>query len=256
MQIELTFLGTGTSSGIPMIGCSCAACMSANIRDNRLRTSALIRVGDKTIVIDAGMDFRQQMLRENVKSIDALLLTHPHMDHIGGIDDLRAFNYFMNRPCDIYCNDITAKVIRHVYSYAFEEKPYPGAPKINLITIENNPFKIGNIDVIPIEGLHAKMKIFGYRIGDLVYITDMNRISEEELDKAKGCKVLVINALRRKPHLSHFTLDQAIEISRTVSPYETYLTHISHQLEPYDVLENLLPENVHSAYDGLKLLIS
>jgi len=185
--------------------------------------------------------------------IDAVLLTHPHIDHIGGIDDLRAFNYFKQGPCDIYCNSSTESVVKKMFSYAFSEHPYPGVPKLNMHVIENHPFSIAGIDVIPIEGLHAKMHVFGYRIGNLAYITDMNSITREELDKVTGCSVLVINALRRKAHLSHFSLEAALEISAASGAKRTYLTHISHQMGKYSELEPQLPEGVHCAYDGLKI---
>lgn len=252
-KVELTFLGTGTSSGVPMVGCDCGVCRSRDPHDRRLRTSALVRTSGMTLVIDCGMDFRYQMLRENIRDIDAVLLTHPHIDHIGGLDDLRAFNYFKQGPCDIYCNSLTEATVRHMFSYAFSDHPYPGVPDLQLHTIGNSEFSVGDVRIMPIEGLHSRMQVFGYRIGNLAYITDMNSISEAEIEKIKGCKVLVINALRRRPHLSHFSLDQALEISSKVEARTTYLTHLSHQMGKYSDIEQLLPEGVHCAYDGLKI---
>ena len=250
---KLTFLGTGTSQGIPMIACGCWVCTSPDSRDKRLRTSALVEHNGSTIVIDAGPDFRQQMLRENVKRIDAILLTHAHKDHIGGLDDVRAFNYFQHRPTDIYAEERVQRVVRKDFDYAFSDNPYPGVPEITLHTIDEHPFRIQDSEIIPIRGLHYKLPVLGFRIGEIAYITDFNHIEEQEIEKIKGVDTLVINALRREHHISHFTLDEALHVSYLVGARQTYLTHVSHQMGRYAQINQELPPNVCFAYDGLKI---
>ncbi len=251
--LKITFLGTGTSQGVPIIACECSVCSSVNPKDKRLRSSVMIEINGKTIVIDAGPDFRYQMLRNNVKRIDAVLLTHGHKDHTGGLDDVRAFNYFMKKPVDIYSTIEVQKVIRNDYLYAFALERYPGVPEFELHTITNKKFEIEGIQILPIKAMHYQMPVFGYRIGDFTYITDANYIDDKELKKISGSEVLVINALRRKQHISHFTLDQALELIRILKPKTAYLTHISHQLGLFNEVEQELPANVHLAYDGLTL---
>lgn len=253
--MKVTFLGTGTSQGIPIISCDCKVCASTDSKDKRLRTSIMIEKDDVVIIIDAGPDFRYQMLRQNVKRIDAVLITHGHKDHTGGLDDVRAFNYFMKKPVDVYSSLEVQKVIRNDYVYAFAANKYPGVPEITLHTVTNEPFNICGIDITPIEVMHYKMHVFGYRIGDFTYITDANYISEDEMKKITGSKTLVINALRRKQHVSHFTLEQALEIIKKLNPEVAYLTHISHQLGLHEEVEKELPANVHMAYDGLSIEI-
>lgn len=250
---KLTFLGTGTSQGVPVISCGCWVCTSADSRDKRLRTSALIETEGVTLVIDAGPDFRQQMLRENVKHIDAILLTHEHKDHTGGLDDVRAFNYTSGQPVDLYAEERVQKVIKKDFDYAFAPNPYPGVPEITLHTIDEHPFQIKGVDIIPIRGRHFKLPILGFRIGNLAYLTDFNHISPEEIEKIKGVDILVVNALRKEQHLSHFTLSEALHLSYLVGPRQTYLTHISHQMGRQAQEERALPENCHMAYDGLKI---
>lgn len=254
---KLTFLGTGTSQGVPVISCGCWVCQSDDPRDKRLRTSALVETRDgTTISIDAGPDFRQQMLREGVKRLDAILLTHEHKDHIGGIDDVRAFNYVTGRAIDIYAEERVQRRVKHDFDYAFSEHPYPGVPEINLHTIQpDQPFYVRDTEIIPIRGTHYKLPVLGFRIGKLAYLTDMNRIEPSEIEKIKGVDTLVINALRKEHHLSHFTLDEALHISYLVSPKTTYLTHVSHQMGRHAVEESRLPEGVHFAYDGLTVEI-
>lgn len=254
-MLTLTFLGTGTSQGVPMIACPCEVCHSTDPRDHKLRTSALISDGKTNVVIDAGPDFRYQMLRAGVTTLDAILLTHEHKDHTGGIDDVRAYNYFQSRPADIYATERVAKVIRKDFDYAFAQNKYPGVPSISLHTIDDAPVKIGDMTFTPIHGKHYLLPVTGYRIGGIAYLTDFNHIDDSELEKLRGLDVLVINALRREPHISHFTVDQAIEISRRVDPRVTYLTHGSHQIGLYAKTEPTLPEGIHLAYDTLSITI-
>lgn len=249
---KLTFLGTGTSQGVPVIGCGCSVCTSSDTCDKRLRTSAMIEKDGVTVIIDAGPDFRQQMLRERVSRIDGILLTHEHKDHIAGIDDVRAFNYTSRGAIDIYAAPQVQEIVRKDYDYAFSENPYPGAPLINLITIDDHtPFKVKGLEVVPIAGLHSTMPVLGFRIGGIAYITDFNYIPPEEMEKARGIEVLVINALREKPHLSHFTLSEALEVSTHIKPQRTYLTHISHEMGRYAEMSGRLPLNIFLGYDGL-----
>lgn len=252
--MKVTFLGTGTSTGIPLIGCHCEVCTSENVKDKRLRTSALIQVDGKNIVIDCGSDFRQQMLREQVKVLDAVLMTHGHRDHTGGIDDIRAYNFILQRNIDFYLNQSTKDILLKHFDYAFDESnKYPSKPKLALHLIDHKPFELFGLSIIPIEVMHATMPVLGFRIGNFTYITDANYISPEEKEKIKGTKVLVLNALRHKPHPSHFTIDEAIALAQEVQAEKTYLTHITHQLGLHDVINKTLPENIFLAYDGLNI---
>lgn len=250
---KLTFLGTGTSQGVPMISCGCWICSSTDSRDKRLRSSVLIEYQGVTMVIDAGPDFRQQMLREEVTSIDAILLTHEHKDHIAGLDDVRAFNYTMGQAVDIYAETRVQSVIRKDFDYAFAEIKYPGVPLFNLKTIDEHPFTVNGVEITPIRGKHFKLPVLGFRIGDMAYITDFNEIKDSEIEKIKGVKILVINGLRKEHHISHFSLDEALHISYLVGSQATYITHISHQLGRFVTVEPTLPPNTHLAYDGLKI---
>lgn len=254
-MVKLTFLGTGTSQGIPMIACPCEVCRSDDPHDKRLRSSALVQAGGLNIVIDAGPDFRTQMLRADVKRLDALLLTHEHKDHIGGIDDVRAYNYFQRGPVDIYATERVAAYVRKDYDYAFSANPYPGAPKINLHTIGGEPFDVKGIAVVPVNGLHYKLPVTGFRIGNIAYLTDFNRIDHDEIMKIRGVEVLVVNALRYEKHLSHFTVSEAVMLSRFVGAKRTYLTHLSHQIGLHAVEERRLTEGVFLAWDGLTMEI-
>lgn len=252
--MKITFLGTGTSQGVPLIGCSCEVCHSADQKDKRLRSSVLIRSNDKNIIIDAGPDFRQQMLRENVAQLDAVLLTHEHKDHIGGLDDVRAFNYIQKKAMDIYAEKRVNDLLQaRDFAYVVERKDYPGIPKMDFHSITEKPFKIDDVLITPVRGLHMSLPVLGFRINKFAYITDMNYISPEERKKIRDLDVLIINALRRKKHVSHFNLDEALEIIEDVKPRKAYLTHISHQLGFYEAFKNELPENVYPAYDGLKI---
>jgi phosphoribosyl 1,2-cyclic phosphate phosphodiesterase len=229
--VVLTFLGTGTSQGIPVVACECKVCTSADPRDKRLRSSVMIETEGKRIIIDCGPDFRQQMLRENIRSIDAILVTHAHKDHIGGLDDVRAFNYILQRPAEVYSTLDVQRSIKKEFSYAFGENRYPGVPEINLHLISNKKFTISGIPILPVRALHfTDHYVFGYRIGDLTYITDASSIPEKELKKMEGSKIIVINALRKKKHYSHFNLQEAVDILEKLKPDLGLITHISHQM--------------------------
>lgn len=254
-ETELTFLGTGTSQGVPIIGCNCKVCTSADPHDKRLRSSVLVEQNGVRIVIDTGPDFRYQMLRERITKIDAILYTHEHMDHVGGMDDVRAFNYVMRRPVDIYCEPRVERTLRRIFDYAFMEHKYPGVPEVVLhpILSSEKAFDVHGVRVVPVRGRHFELPVLGYRIGNICYLTDMNAIESAEIDKFRGVDVLVINALRREKHISHFTLDEALAVIEAAGPKRAYLTHISHQLGLYEELSRELPKNVFPAYDGLKI---
>ncbi len=250
--MKITFLGTGTSQGVPIIGCDCDICKSNNPKDKRLRSSVLVSVKNYNFLIDAGPDFRQQMLREKISKLDAIILTHEHKDHIGGLDDIRAYNYIRQKPMDIYAEKrVTDSLKQHDFAYVVERKDYPGIPQMEFRDIDENQFNIGDVDIIPIRGLHMHLPVLGFRIDAFAYITDMNYISPTEKEKLKNLDVFVINALRRKKHVSHFCLDEALEIIAEIKPKRSYLTHISHRLGFYEDLLKTLPENVFPAYDGL-----
>lgn len=254
--MKLTFLGTGTSQGVPMIGCGCEVCKSADRRDKRLRTAAMVETAGKRIIIDTGPDFRYQMLRQGVDRIDGVIITHEHKDHTGGLDDVRAFNYWQNSAVDVYCESRTAAVLKKDFDYAFcpTNKRYPGVPEIALHIIDSStPFSVAGIKVEPIKVTHFKLPIVGFKIGGLCYITDANGIADAEIEKIKGCGVLVINALRKQTHISHFTLSEALEIVSRVSPGRAYLTHCSHQMGLHAVTNLELPQNVELAYDQLQI---
>ncbi len=253
--MRITFLGTGTSQGIPVIACKCPVCLSNDKKDIRLRSSVLIEIDGNTFVIDTGPDFRYQMLRANVNALDAVLITHGHKDHIGGLDDVRAFNYILKKPMDVYASKFDQDSIKREFYYAFAKFKYPGVPVINLHTINNKPFIIKNTEIIPIETLHYHVNVYGFRIGDFTYLTDANFISEKEKQKIKGTKILVVNALRRKKHISHFTLDEAIALINEIKPEKGYLTHISHLMGLHEDVEKELPDKIKIAYDGLELTL-
>lgn len=239
-----------------MIGCDCAVCNSNDVHDKRLRSSLFIVVDGLNYCIDAGPDFREQMLRYRINKLDALLLTHGHRDHIAGFDELRSFNYLQNwEPIDVYASKITQKDLKQQYDYIFSPNPYPGIPKVTLHTIEKDGFQIGDTQVIPIPVMHHKLQVTGFRIKDFTYITDANFISKESMKKIAGTKVLVLNALRIEKHLSHFNLAEALDIIEEIRPEQAYLTHISHQLGAHEIINNQLPPNVNLAYDGLELII-
>ncbi|MBR4028459.1 MAG: MBL fold metallo-hydrolase [Alistipes sp.] len=258
--MKITFLGTGTSQGVPVIGCKCEVCKSTDSKDKRLRTSAMVEVEDKRFIIDAGPDFRYQMLRAGISKIDALLLTHEHKDHTGGIDDVRAFN-FVDYPIihtiHIYSNSSTIEAIRRDFHYAFATDKYRGVPEIRThIITEQESFFVEGIEITPIVGQHSeRFRSVGYRIGNLAYLTDMNYIAPEEIAKLRGVEVLVINALRWETHSSHFSVEEAIKIIDSVAPKRAYLTHMSHRIGLHSELEHRLPKGVMAAYDGLEVEI-
>jgi len=254
--LTITFLGTGTSSGVPMIACTCDVCRSEDPRDNRLRSSILVESDTGSFVVDTGPDFRTQMLRADVRNIEAVLFTHPHKDHMAGLDDIRAFNYFQNRPMRVFANQLTQAALHKEFSYVFAEKKYPGIPDIRLHDIPEEPFYIEDIPVTPIRVWHLNMPVLGFRFGDFTYITDANRIDESEKDKIRGSRVLVLNALRKEKHISHFTIDEAVELVRELNIPEAYFTHISHQLGRHEDINRYLPEGMSLAYDMLRLKIS
>ena len=252
-SFKVTFLGTGTSSGVPMIGCDCEVCLSSDPKDKRLRSSILIESANTTLVIDTTPDFRYQMLRKEVKKLDAVLFTHPHKDHMAGLDDIRAYNYLLKKPMDVYANYLTEEALRRDYYYAFSDTKYPGVPEIDLHTITLDPFQVGDFNIIPILVWHLKMPVLGFRFGPFTYITDANKIEPEEMEKIKGSDVLVLNALRRASHLSHFTLDEASDIVQNLNINSAYFTHISHQLGLHAATNAELPSGIELAYDGLTL---
>lgn len=234
-----------------MIGCDCDVCGSTDSRDHRLRSSILVQSATTTLVVDTTPDFRYQMLRLNVRHLDAVLFTHPHKDHIAGLDDVRAFNFFMQKPMEVYANTLTEEALRRDFYYAFAETKYPGVPEIELTTIDETPFQVGDIPVQPILVWHHKMPVYGFRFHDFTYITDANRIDEEEKEKIRGSKILVINALRKAPHISHFSLEQAVSLVDELNIPEAYFTHISHQLGFHEQVNAALPQHIRLAYDGL-----
>lgn len=252
--MKVTFLGTGTSQGVPLIGCDCEVCTSVDKRDNRLRSAVWIETPETSIVIDSGPDFRYQMLRAKVRKLDAIVFTHGHKDHIAGLDDVRAYNYHSNKEMEIFATKETQISLKREFEYVFSGIRYPGIPQLNLNTINaHDQFKINELTVTPIRVLHYKLEVLGFRIGDFTYITDANYIAPEEMDKAKGSKALVLNALRHQDHISHYTLSQAIDVAHAIEAETTYFTHISHQLGTHEKVEEQLPSNIRLAYDGLSL---
>jgi len=250
---QVTFLGTGTSQGVPVIACRCKVCKSVHPRDKRLRSSIMIKHLGKTVVIDTGPDFRQQMLRENVEQLDAVIFTHEHKDHLAGLDDVRAFNFMSKGAMDIYATERVQKALKQEFHYAFSEEKYPGTPELVLKEIQNEKFIAAGITFEPIEVLHYKLPVFGFRFNDFTYITDAKTISNSEKEKLKGTRFLVLNALRKSEHISHFNLDQALELIKEINPERAFLTHISHLMGEHSEVEHLLPDNVEIAYDGLKI---
>lgn len=236
-----------------MIGCPCEVCQSDQPRDKRLRSSILVQSPQTTLVVDTGPDFRYQMLRERVTKLDAVLFTHPHKDHMAGLDDIRAYNFLQQRPMDVFADSLTEEALRRDFHYAFADNRYPGIPELRLNTVTLDPFVIGDIPIVPILVWHLKMPVLGFRFGKFTYITDANRIDPESRERIRGSEIMVLNALRRQKHISHFTLDEAVQMVQDLEVPFAYFTHISHQLGRHDAVEAELPEGIHLAYDGLSL---
>lgn len=252
-NIHGIFLGTGTSQGIPVIGCNCAVCISKNPRDQRLRTAFYLNVDGVNFVIDTGPDFRQQMLANKITKLDAVLVTHEHKDHLAGLDDIRPFNFMNFTAMPIFAEHRVADVIRKEFSYVFVEHKYPGVPMMDLHEITNEPFDFKGITIQPLRVLHMELPIYGFRIGQFAYITDASNIPEETMKLLEGVEVLVINTLRYKPHYSHFCVSQSLEIVEKLKPKQAYFTHMSHDIGLYDEVYKTFPENVHLGYDGLQI---
>ena len=281
MKTKLTFLGTGTSQGVPMIGCGCPVCSSNDPRDQRLRSSVLVEHEGLTVLVDAGPDFRQQMLRAGVSHLDAILLTHNHKDHTGGLDDIRAFNYLEKKASEIYCEKYVEDSLKMEYGYAFAEKKYPGAPEWHVHIIDNKPFTVSaggpyevlswepgkgyvhnmagmddpvrSTEITPIRGMHYRLPVLGFRFGSIAYCTDMNHIPEEEFEKLQGLDHFVINCVKYGRHISHFSLEEAVAVAQKVGARHSWLTHLSHQLPRHEILAAELPAGILPAYDGLIL---
>jgi phosphoribosyl 1,2-cyclic phosphate phosphodiesterase len=253
--LTITFLGTGTSQGVPVIGCDCEVCRSVDFRDKRLRASIHLEVNNKSFIIDSGPDFRQQVLRAGITRLDALIFTHEHKDHTAGLDDIRSFNFFQQKNMPVYGRKNVLEHIRVEFSYAFTEFKYPGVPLIDTMEIENKAFEIEGVKFQPIEVMHHKLPVFGYRINDFSYITDANSISDSELKKLEGSKVIVLNALQKTEHLSHFTLDEAVNLLRKIKPEKAYLVHLSHRMGTHKEVEKELPDFIRIAYDGLRISV-
>lgn len=251
--MTITFLGTGTSTGVPVVACNCDVCRSEDKRDTRLRTSVMVDVSGHKFIIDCGPDFRYQMIREKVEDISAIIFTHGHRDHIAGIDDVRAFNYVLNKTVDIYATQEVIDSINKEFPYILTEKRFFGAPQLEFHVIENKPFSINGVNIQPVEVLHHKLSVFGFRIGGFTYITDASFIAESEKPKAIGSEVLVVNALRKSKHISHFSLEEALELIRELKPEKAFITHLSHFIGRHQDIQESLPDNVFLAYDGLKI---
>ncbi len=254
--MTITFLGTGTSQGIPVIGSNHPVCLSKDPKDKRLRVSVLISWKDFNYVIDCGPDFRQQMLTNPIDKLDGILFTHEHADHTAGIDDIRPF-FFRQGDIPIYAHERVIASLKKRFDYIFaDENRYPGAPAVQVVpVVKNAPIELGGLEVIPIEAFHNRLQVFGYRFGEFVYLTDVKRVEEDQLKKIKGAEILVVNALRKEPHHSHFNLEEAIEFAQEVGAKKTYFTHISHVMGFHEEVEKELPKNIHLAYDNLQLKI-
>ena len=254
--MKITFLGTGTSQGVPVIGCLCEVCRSLDFRDKRLRTSIHIDINGQSFVIDTGPDFRQQMLREDIKKLNAVIFTHAHRDHTAGLDDVRAYNFLQEIDMPVYGTKPTLDQLRIEYAYAFSKESYPGIPRLNLNLIDDNPFLVNGINVTPLPVLHLHMPVLGFRLGNFSYITDAKSIPYQTLEKLKGTEVLVLNALQRDWHISHLNLEEALVLAKKLNANKTYFTHISHKLGRHEAVQKELPANVLLAFDGLQIEVN
>ena len=254
--MKVRILGSGTSQGIPVIGCKCRVCLSSNEKDKRLRSSIIIEENDTSILIDIGPDFRQQMLSNDIRKISTILITHEHNDHIAGLDDVRPFNYMSKSAMPIYALERVAMDLKMKFSYIFGNSNYPGLPSVELnIITSNDKFVIDELEVESIGIMHGNLPILGYKLNDLVYLTDIKSISPKELEKVKGCDTLIISCLRKTLHHSHLSLGEALDLIDEISPSRTYLTHISHDFDLHHEINLLLPENVFVAFDGMELVL-
>lgn len=251
--MKITFLGTGTSQGVPVIGCQCEICKSLDFRDKRLRSSIHIEVNEKSLVIDTGPDFRSQMLREGIKRLDAVFFTHEHKDHTAGLDDIRPFNFAQQMDIPIFGREQVLNQIRREFAYIFSSKKYPGTPQVETVQIDDEPFTFEGITITPIPVLHYNLPVLGFRIGNFTYITDANFIPDSSIDLIRGSEIVILNALQKTPHISHFTLNEAIEMSHILGGKQTYFTHISHKLGTHSDVEKELPDGIFLAHDGLQL---
>jgi phosphoribosyl 1,2-cyclic phosphate phosphodiesterase len=254
-DLKITFLGTGTSSGVPMIACDCEVCSSSDQKDKRLRSSIMVQSAHTTLVVDSTPDFRYQMLRENVKRLDAIVFTHPHKDHVAGLDDIRAFNYFSGKPMQVFANEMTQEVLIREFPYAFADFKYPGVPEIHLNSIDGEPFVVGDIPITPILVWHHKMPVLGFQFGKFAYITDANRIEETEKSKLRSSDTIVVNALRTEKHISHYNLEEAVGLVKELQIRQAYFTHLSHQMGKHEAVNAKLPKQAQLAYDGQVLHI-
>lgn len=251
--MKVTFLGTGTSQGVPVIGCNCEVCCSLDYRDKRLRSSVHIEIADQSFVIDTGPDFRQQMLRENISRLDAVILTHAHRDHTAGLDDVRAYNFLQSMNMPVYGTTETLNQIKNDFAYIFGPDNYPGLPRLDLRKITESTFTIKDVAITPLPVLHLRLPVLGFRIGDFSYITDANAIPDSTYAKMKGTKILVLNALQREHHISHFNLSEAVDIVKRINPEKAYFTHISHKMGLHTTVTKELPESILLAVDGLQV---
>ena len=251
--MKVTFLGSGTSQGVPVIGCDCEVCRSLDYRDKRLRSSVHVEAEGKSFVIDTGPDFRQQMLREGIKKLDAVLFTHSHKDHIAGLDDVRAYNFIQMKSMPIYGTRALHDQLKTEFYYAFSDERYPGIPQLDLVEIDERPFTINGLTVTPLPVMHLRMPVLGFRIGNFSYITDANYIPDETLEKLKGTQALVLNALQREKHVSHFNFEEAIAMAKKIGAPKTYFTHISHKLGTHKKVEKELPESIALGFDGMTI---